>query len=218
MHPAKPLFAKVVMGVLTAILSCACLLGNGFVLAVIARFKSLRTVPNILIANLAFVDLFNAVITIPPFMIYYVFEASWFKGKVLGIITVVLNRLFTVLNLASMIIMLINMYLAISFDLKYFVSKTNRKALLCVFLTWFISILSVAFSAISLVDFNLGDVHVREYREEIFKEERFFVMSFMVIFLICAALVCFITAHTIKKKQRKVFKSFNIFVTYLNIV
>jgi len=164
------------------------------------------------------VDLVNAAITVPPYMIYYVFEASWFKGKALGIMTVVLNRLFTVLNLASMIVMLTNMYLAISFDLKYFVWKTNRKALLSVFLTWFISIVSVAFSSISLFDFNLGDVHVMEYRERIFKEGRLFVMSFLVIFLIFAALVCFLTARAIKKKQKKVFKSFNVFVIYLDIV
>ena len=218
MHPAKPLFAKVVMGVLTVILSFTCFLGNGFVLAVIARFKSLRTVPNIFVANLAFVDLLNVAITVPPYMAYYIFEASWFRGKALGIMTVVLNRLFTVLNLASMIVMLSNMYLAISFDLEYFVWKTNRKALLCVFLTWFISVALVAFFSISLFHFNLGDVHVMEYREEIFKEGRLFVMGFMVIFLICAALVCILTVHAIKKTQKKVFKSFNVFAIYLNIV
>ena len=92
MYQAKPLFAKVVMGVLTATLSCACFLGNGFVLAVIARFKSLRTVPNILVTNLGFVDLFNAAITLPLYMIYYVFEANWFKGKTLGIMIVVLSK------------------------------------------------------------------------------------------------------------------------------
>ena len=218
MHQAKPLFAKVVMGVLTVILYAACLVGNGFVLAVIARFKSLRTVPNILVANLLLVDLFNAAITVPPYMIYYVFEASWFKGKALGIMTSVLNRLFTILNLVSMIVMLTNTYLAISFDLKYFVWKTNRKALLCVFLTWFISIVLVAISSISLFDFNLGDIHVLEYRKEIFKQGRLFVMSFMAIFLICAAVVCFLTTHEIKKKQKKVFQSFNVFVFYLDII
>ena len=217
MYQAKPLFAKVVMGVLTVILSCACFLGNGFVLAVIARFKSLRTVPNILVANLAFVDLFNAAITLPLYMIYYVFEANWFKGKTLGIMTVVSSRLFTVLNLASMIVVLTNTYLAISFDLKYFVWKTNRKALLCVFLTWFISIALVAFSSIPLFGFNLGDVHVMEYREKIFKEGRLFVMSFMGIFLLCAALVCFLTSHAIKKQQKKVFKSLTLSVIYLSI-
>ena len=218
MHQAKPLFAKVVIGALAAILSCACFLGNGFVLAVIARFKSLRTVPNILVANLAFVDLFNAAINLPPSdMIYYVFEASWFRGKALGIMTVVLNRLFTVLNLVSMIVVLTNTYLVISFDLKYFVWKTNRKALLCVFLTWFISIVLVAFSSIPLFGFNLGDVHVIEYREEIFKEGRLLVISFMGIFLLCAALVCFLTSRAIKKQQKKVFISFNASV-YLNIV
>ena len=56
------------MSVLTTILTLASVLGNGFVLAVVARFKSLRTVPNILIANIALVDLFNAVINMPSYM------------------------------------------------------------------------------------------------------------------------------------------------------
>ena len=72
------------MAVLTAILSCACFLGNGFVLAVIDELFLTFS-----LANLAFVDLFNAAITLPRYMIYYVFEASWYKGKALGIMTAV---------------------------------------------------------------------------------------------------------------------------------
>ena len=39
--------------------------GNGLILTVIARFKSFRTVPNSLVANIAVVDMLNAVIDIP---------------------------------------------------------------------------------------------------------------------------------------------------------
>ena len=105
------------MSVLTTILTSASVLGNGFVLAVITRFKSLRTVPNILIANLALVDLFNAAINMPSYMIYTVLEAGWFRGKTLGIMTSIFNRVFLVLNLASLLAMtILNTYLAISFD------------------------------------------------------------------------------------------------------
>ena len=205
MYPAKPLLTKVVMSVLTVILTSACVLGNGFVAAVITRFKSLRTVPNILVANLALVDLFNAVINIPPYIIYTVLEASWFRGKALAIMTSILNRLFLILNLASMLAMLTNMYLAISIDLKYLGWKTNMKALACVSLIWLVSVICVMLSSIPLLDIDLGDTHVIEYRKEIYKQGRHFVASFMAFFIICGAVVCFQTVRAIKKKKKEVF-------------
>ncbi|XP_078357460.1 beta-2 adrenergic receptor-like [Oculina patagonica] len=203
MYPAKPLFTKVLMTVLTAILTSASVVGNGFVLAVIARFKSLRTVPNILVANLALVDLFDVVINIPSYMIYTVFEASWFSGKVLAFTTTILNRLFLILNLASMLTMMVNMYLAISFDLKYLGWKTNKKALVCALLIWFVSIVTVMLSLIPLLDIDLGDAHVIEYREEIYKQGKHFAASFMASFIICGAIVSFCTIRAIKKKKKK---------------
>jgi len=79
MHPAKPFSTKIVMTALTGLLSSVVVLGNGSVLAVIIRFKSLRTVPNILIANISLVDFLNAVINTPLYLISSVWETSWFK-------------------------------------------------------------------------------------------------------------------------------------------
>ncbi|KAL9971121.1 hypothetical protein ACROYT_G023608 [Oculina patagonica] len=203
MYPAKPFFTKVVMSVLTATLASAAVLGNGVVIAVIARFKSLRTVPNILVANLALVDLFNAVINMPPHVIYVVLEASWSRGKTLAIITSSLNRLFLMLNLASMLAMMTNMYLAISFDLKYLAWKTNKKALVCAFLIWFISVVLVMLFSIPLLDINLGDAHVAEYRAEIYKQGKHFVASIMAFFMICGAVVYYQTASAIKEKEKE---------------
>ena len=70
--------AKVVMSVLTSVLYLACLPANGLVLALIARFKSLRTVPNIFVANLAVVDLLSGAINMPLYTISYEWEARWF--------------------------------------------------------------------------------------------------------------------------------------------
>ena len=204
MHATKPLLTKVAMSVLTATLTSASVVGNGFFLAVIARFKSLRTVPNILAANLALVDLLNTVINMPPYVMYSVLEASWFRGKALAFVTTILNRLFLVLNLASMLAMMGNMYLAICFDLKYLGWKTNKKALICAVLIWFVSIVTVMLTSIPLLDIDLGDAHVIDYREEIFKESQPFIASFMMIFIICGAIVSFRTIRAIKEKKRKV--------------
>ena len=206
------------MGVLTAILTLASVLGNGFVLAIIARFKSLRTVPNILVANLALVDLFNAVSNLPPQMTFFVLEASWFRGKTMAIMTSISIRYFTMLNLASMLAMMTNMYLAISFGLRYLGWKSNKKALVCVVLIWFISFVTVMLSSIPLFEIDLGEAHVSEYRIQMFKQARQFLVSFVAFFLIFGAVVCFLTIRAIKRKKKEVFESLYFFLLFSLVV
>ena len=203
------------MGVLTAILTLASVLGNGFVIALIARFKSLRTVPNILAANLALVDLLNVVINVPFHIIPAVFEANWFRGKTLAILTIISNRLFTVLNLASMLAMMTNMYLAISFGLWYFGWKTNKKAVVCAVLVWFISFVTVVLSSIPLLDIDLGDARVAEYREENFKQGKQYVASFIAFFLVFGGVVSFLTTRAIEKKKKEVCKLLHFFLLFI---
>ena len=205
MYPPKPLFAKAVMILLTSTLTSSSLLGNGFVLAIIVRFKSLRTVHNILIANLALVDLLNSAIKMPIYIIYSVLEASWFRGKTLAVATALLNRVFTFLNLASTLAVMGNVYLAISLDLRYFTWKTSTKALVCAFVTWLISIVVVTLCSIPLFnDINLGEAHVGEYRAVIFKQGRHFAAVMVLRFIIFSGVLGSLTTRSIKKKKKKV--------------
>ena len=71
------------MAVLLLLLAVFSVISNGFVLGIIPRFKKLRNYDNILIANLALVDLLNALINIPMYLLYGVIEVSCFKGKTL---------------------------------------------------------------------------------------------------------------------------------------
>ncbi|KAL9971118.1 hypothetical protein ACROYT_G023605 [Oculina patagonica] len=107
------------------------------------------------------------------------------------------------LNLASMLAMMTNTYLAISFDLKYLAWKTNKKALVCAFLIWFISVVLVMLFSIPLLDINLGDAHVTEYRAEIYKQGKHFVASIMAFFIICGAVVYYQTARAIQEKEKE---------------
>ncbi|KAJ7371220.1 hypothetical protein OS493_027334 [Desmophyllum pertusum] len=200
MHQPKPLLTKVIMSVLTAILTSSSMLGNGFVLAVIGRFKSLRTVPNILIANLAVVDLLNSAVNLPLHLIT-ILEASWYRGKTLAIMNSFLNRVFVALNLASMLAMMVNTYLAIAFDFKYFTWKTKKKALVCVFLIWLFSIVMVMLLSIPLLDINIGEANVSEYRAEIFKQGKHFVAAYLSLFIISGGVLSFLTTRSIKKKK-----------------
>ena len=205
MHPTKPLFAKVVMGLLTSILTSASVLGNGFIIAIIARFKSLRTVPNIFIGNLALVDLLNSAINLPIQLIYFVLEHNHFRGRTMAIAVAFSSRLFVFLNLASMLAMMADMYLAISLGLRYFVWKTRQKALIGVCLIWMISIVMVTFLSVPLLDIDLGDAHVRQYRSEIFKQGKHFFAAFTALFIISVAVLGFLTTRTMEDNKKKVF-------------
>ena len=73
------------MSFLTVLLALGATFGNGLILVVIARFKSFRTVPNTLLANLAVVDMLNAVINTPIYTMSFILEAGWFRGQGLSI-------------------------------------------------------------------------------------------------------------------------------------
>jgi len=105
-----------------------------FVLGIVARFKKLRNYANILIANLALVDLLNALSNMPIYFLYGVLEVSWFKGKTLAILSAFLSRLFLLLNMTSMLIILVNVFLALTFDLRYFAWKTEERAIVIIVL------------------------------------------------------------------------------------
>lgn len=203
MYPAKSLFTKVVMNMLGAVLTSASVLGNGFVLAVIARFKSFRTVPNILIANLAVVDLLQAAVNLPFHMISNT-EASWYRGQTLAIVTAFLSRVFAILNLASMLAMIANVFLAIAFDFKYLAWKTKTKAMVCVVLIWLTSVVVTILGSIPLLNINLGNARVRDYRAEIFEQGKYFVGSFFVFCIVCGGVLGFLTTRAIKKNKKKV--------------
>ena len=209
MNQSKPLFTKVVMSALTGALSSFAVLGNGSILALIARFKSLQTVPNVLIGNLAVVDLFNAVIYMPVQITYAVLEVSWYTGQSLAIATSFLNRLFAILNLGSMLALMANMYFAIGFDLKYFAWKTNKKAVVCACLVWFISTVLAVLSSIPQFRVERGDAPVREYRQKFFKNGRYVFAAFLAFCIIVCAVLGFLTIWSIRKKKKKVFKFFH---------
>ena len=139
-------------------------LGNGFVLGIIARFKRLRTFANILIANLALVDFSNAIINGPLYLLWGVLKVKWFTGKTLAIISLFLLRLFMLLNVVSMLVLLGNAFLAIALNLKYFTWKTNEKAFAIALGVWMVCVTSAVISLYPHSDTDLQDASVSTYR------------------------------------------------------
>lgn len=204
MYPTKPFSSKLAMSVLVGVQGLFGVLGNGSILVLVERFKSLRTFPNVLLANLSAVDIFNIVINMPVYLVSTVWETTWFKGKSLAIMTTFFNRLFIILNLESMLTFMVNMYFAIAFKLKYRSWKSNKKAVVFSCVIWFVGTLMVVSWTFPLFSIDLGDAHVSDYRAEIYEQGKSVVAGFMAFFIVCTGVISFLAIHSIKKQKKQV--------------
>lgn len=76
--------ARIVIGVALAGIMLVCGIGNFIFIAALARYKKLRNLTNLLIANLAISDFIVAIVCCPFEMDYYVVrQLSWEHGHVL---------------------------------------------------------------------------------------------------------------------------------------
>ena len=98
------------------------------------------------------------------------------------------------------------MYFAIAFDLKYYVWKSNQKALTCSCLIWFICTVLGLVSCIPLLSIVLGDAPVAEYKPKIFKEGKSFIVPFVAFFVICATVLGVLTVFAIRRNKKQVSK------------
>ena len=158
--------------VLLSIVAALAVIGNGFVLGIVARFKTFRTFPNILIANLALIDFFNALINIPIYLLWAVLNVEWFTGKAVATISLLLSRLFIILNIVSMVVVLVNVFLAIELDLKYYTWKTNQKAVKIVVVEWVVCVIATALLSWFDSDIDLQDASVVRYRRSMLNKSQ----------------------------------------------
>ena len=204
MEVEDSLFVTVFLLVFMSFLALFAILGNGVVLGIIARFKNLRTFPNILIANLALADFFNAFINTPMYLLYAVMKVNWFTGKTLTIISLSSFSLFTFVNVVSMLVLLVNMFLAITFDVKYFTWKTNKKAIIMVLVEWL-----VGFSCAVLLCLNCDvdlqqDASVSTYRNEVLGKGKPIAAAITSAFVVIAVVLSAMIFGSIQKMKRQV--------------
>ena len=126
----------VVQLILLAVVFVIAASGNGCILASVAYFKSLRTVPNILIVNLAVVDLLNSLANMPIFAAFWILECSAFRGRTLSYFVISLHNLLVYNNLLSLVLLMFDRYAAIAHGLWYRAWKTAKRAYRAVAFTW----------------------------------------------------------------------------------
>ena len=198
----KTVTGQVIISILTVTLSFVSTIGNGSFLAIFVRFKNLRTFPNILFANLALVDLLNALINVPLFAINRTPVSNSMKGK-WAIMCSSLHLEFTLLNIASMTALMLDRFLALYLDLKYFTWKTTKKAYVAVSLIWLVCTVLVGLTSMALLEINV-DSPYKESRRKIFEHRKKFFAPTMVIFTAAATVLGILTNYTIYQKKKQV--------------
>lgn len=207
MMPQEKSFAtQAAMMFLAVTLTFIAVIGNGSFVAIFARFKVFRNFPNTLFANLALIDFLNALINVPLFAMYFVLQTSWLTGKTWTIISSSLNLEFALLNLVFMSVLMLDRFLAVYLDLKYFTWKTPKKAKITVFLMWLVCTILVALSSVPLFGMDFEGEPLIVSRIKIFRERKLVVASLMALSTITSTVLGMLTNYFIHQKKKQVRK------------
>nr|XP_058934517.1 prokineticin receptor 1 [Kogia breviceps] len=132
--------AKIVIGMALVGIMLVCGIGNFIFIAALARYKKLRNLTNLLIANLAISDFLVAVICCPFEMDYYVVrQLSWEHGHVLCASVNYLRTVSLYVSTNALLAIAIDRYLAIVHPLRPRMKYQTATGLIA--LVWVVSIL-----------------------------------------------------------------------------
>ncbi|XP_005988976.1 prokineticin receptor 1-like [Latimeria chalumnae] len=111
--------ARVFIGLTLVCIILVCGIGNFLFIVTLARFKKLRNITNLLIANLAVSDLIVAIVCCPFEMDYYVIrELSWTFGQVMCSLINYLRTTSLYVSTNSLLVIAVDRYLVIVYPLK----------------------------------------------------------------------------------------------------
>ncbi|XP_005996938.1 prokineticin receptor 1b [Latimeria chalumnae] len=131
---------RIVIGVALICIMLICGVGNFVFIAALARYKKLRNLTNLLIANLAISDFIVAIICCPFEIDYYVVkQLSWEHGHTLCISVNYLRTLSLYVSTNALLAIAVDRYLAIVHPLKP--RMKYQTASLLIVVVWIMSIL-----------------------------------------------------------------------------
>ncbi|XP_053565301.1 prokineticin receptor 1 [Bombina bombina] len=132
--------AKIVIGVALVGIILICGIGNLIFIAALARYKKLRNLTNLLIANLAISDFIVAIVCCPFEMDYYVVkQLSWEHGHTLCASVNYLRTVSLYVSTNALLAIAVDRYLAIVHPLKPRMNYQTASFLIA--LVWIISLL-----------------------------------------------------------------------------
>ena len=192
---------KVIYIVMITVVMIGSIIGNTIICLLLVRFKTLRTVPNILVANLAVVDIINAVTNMPLMIMWYICKVPYLKGRSTSWFIVSWYVLFMYLTVFNLTVLTMDRFGAIVLGFRYHSWKTINKAILAVFFVWFLAAAyTYGMMFIFGCNIDVGDAPVLVYRIHYLKKfGRYFIIpGYLIPFTIMLILggAIWFTVHT----------------------
>ena len=169
-----------------ALVMTGSILGNSVICLLLIRFKTLRTVPNILVVNLSVVDILNAAINMPLMILWYICKVPYLKGRSISWFVVTVYVMFMYLTVFNLTVLAIDRFGAIVLGFRYHSWKTVNKAKVAVVFVW-LSAAAYTYGMFTLgLDIDLGDAPVLVYRIHYLKKfgRHFIIPGYMVPFTV----------------------------------
>lgn len=201
----KPQLEIVFQLALAVLLFLSSLTGNLSVCILLIRYERLRTIPNLFLGNLSTVQLLNTIINLPLLVLDNVLMSKDFGGKTISWFTVLLYLTFTILNVYSMAIMMLERYVAISLGMTYKAWTSRSKAFIGIAVVWVSAIVVSLATLLSVLHINLGEKPVYIYRGEYFKKAvRFCFLINVVLCVVGIIMLSLLTFRSIKAQSLQV--------------
>ena len=191
---------------LCLVLLGASLIGNGLICLLVLRFKALRTVPNIFLANIAFIDIATTIAVLPTFIAYFLFQDENFSNRTASWVITFFNIFFYYWSLTTMFIMVVDRYLAIAHTMRYNAWKSTKKAIFAIVITLIIAFIAALITTAPLYEIDLGKKSVLFYRSSYSTRSkyRYSFVPTMIILLVLIAIASGKTLRAIWKNRIRV--------------
>ena len=181
------------------------ILGNSIICLLLVRFKTLRTVPNILIVNLALIDILNALTNMPLMIMWYICKVPFLKGRSVSWFVVTWYVLFMYLTVFNLIVLTMDRYGAIVHGFRYHSWKTINKAKVAVLFVWLSAAVFTYGMFMLGIDIDLGEVPVLVYRIQYLQKfgRHFIIPVYLVSFTIMVTMGIAIW-RTVRRQRKRI--------------
>ena len=188
------------------VLLIATVISNCTICFLVIHFKALRTVPNLFLANLAFVEFLNSSVNVPLYLVYDLGNKKSLVTSAIAWWMASLAVLFILQSLSSMLTLVLDRYFAIAHTFKYYTWKSLKKALRTIIIAWITTWIPVMGGAVSLYNVELGTKSLFYYQTVYATKTnyRYYMTPVFATLIIAIAIVTVLTLREIRKtKQSK---------------
>lgn len=138
LYQNKPLLVLVVQTITMFLMIVVGTLANGVICHCILRNRSLRTVTNIFILNLATTDFLLSVLCMPFAMVSCIVD-DWVFGDLMCSIYGLILSMLCIASILTLVLVAIDRYMAIKYPLKYCLYLTNKACICMIAFVWFVA-------------------------------------------------------------------------------